>query len=173
MLTYEEIREDIRRTVKLIKDLTGVTPVGWLSPSAQCDINTIRACADEGMLYNADLQDDELPYFLDIDGKTLVILPYRMIGNINDYLLLKPQNMTLQDSLDTMMQSFDRCYKAAATTPLMFNFGTHPFVIGRADAASIMQEFIQYVKKHDDVWFATLQDVAEWWRDQYSDGYNV
>jgi peptidoglycan/xylan/chitin deacetylase (PgdA/CDA1 family) len=172
-LSLAEHREDIQRTYRILEDVTGKRPTGWLSPSAQCDINTIAACVEEGVLYNADLQDDELPYFLDLNGKSIVIVPYRMIGNINDYLLLKPQNMTLSDSLEFMKQSFDRCYEAAGTTPLLFNFGTHPFVIGRADAAQIFREFLRYVKSRSGVWMTTLEGVANWWNEAYRNGYGV
>lgn len=172
-LTREEQKEDIRKTMQILQQVTGKKPVGWLSQGASCDENTIALMAEEGFLYNADLQDDELPYFIDISGKTFVEIPYRMLGNLNDYALINPQQMSLSDVLENLKYSFDACYREAAKRPLHFNFGTHPYVIGRADNAWVFQEFIRYVKSYPDVWITTYQDMAEWWMKQFNNGYPV
>lgn len=171
-LSYEEQLDCMKRTVAIIRETTGYTPRGWLGQSATCDENTIKACAEMGFLYHADLQDDELPYFIDIDGKTLVEVPYRMHGNINDYVICSLQDKTPGDMLDYMKQSFDAAYEESARRPLMFNFGTHPFVSGRPDTGRVLREFLRYVKSHDGVWFTDLEKIAQWWMEQYNDGYN-
>ncbi len=170
-LNLDEQRDCMKRTVDIIKETTGYTARGWLGQSATCDENTIQACADMDFLYHADLSDDELPYFIDIDGKTLVEMPYRMMGNVNDYLICALEDKTLDDMLDYMKQSFDASYEEAGVRPLMFNLGLHPFVSGRPDTARVFREFLRYVKTHDEVWITTLEAAAQWWKDQYNDGY--
>jgi peptidoglycan/xylan/chitin deacetylase (PgdA/CDA1 family) len=170
-LTRDQQREDIKKTLSILKHVTGRDATGWLSYGAAADVNTIDLCAEAGLLYHCDLQDDELPYFIDINGRTIVELPYRMFGNVNDYMVMLRQSMTLKDALDYFKQSFDACYAAAAHRPMHFNLGTHPWLTGRADCAWVFQEFIRYVKSHEDVWIATMNDVAAWWKKQFNSGY--
>ncbi|MDB5576274.1 MAG: urate catabolism protein [Bradyrhizobium sp.] len=164
-------RDCMKRTVDIIKKTTGYTAKGWLGQSATCDENTIQACADMDFLYHADLSDDELPYFIDISGKTLVEVPYRMMGNLNDYLLTALQDKTLDDVYAYLKQSFDASYRAAGTRPLIFNYGAHPFVSGRPDTAEVWFKFMNYVKSHDEVWIASIEDVANHWKNEFNEGY--
>ncbi len=172
-LSREHQSEDIRKCIQLIQNLTGKRPLGWIGPGVNCDENTVELLAEEGFLYHADLQDDELPYFIDINGKTLVEIPYRGVGNVNDFYFFARDRMVPEHSLAYLKQAFDAYYQEAAIRPLHFNFGTHPFVSGRPDAALVFAEFLRYIKKHRDVWVATYQAVAEWWMKQFSGGYNL
>jgi peptidoglycan/xylan/chitin deacetylase (PgdA/CDA1 family) len=165
--------EIMKRTVDAIKRNTGKTPTGWLGQSATADENTIENCIDMDFLYNSDLQDDELPYFIDMKDKTLVEVPYRMLGNLNDYLLFQQQTMSLRDSFEFLKQSFDLCYTEAERQPLLFNYGTHPFLTGRADIAQLMREFLRYVKSRNGVWMTTLEGVAKHWKERFNGGYGV
>ena len=61
-LTREQQREDIQKTVEICLQVTGLKPVGWLSQGASCNENTVELLAEEGFLYQADLQDDDLPF---------------------------------------------------------------------------------------------------------------
>jgi peptidoglycan/xylan/chitin deacetylase (PgdA/CDA1 family) len=56
----EGLREDVLKTRDIIEELTGEEPVGWLGPGAVATVDTIEVLAEEGFLYNGDLQDDEL-----------------------------------------------------------------------------------------------------------------
>jgi allantoinase len=170
-LSREQQRNDIEKTLGILSKVTGRRPTGWLSYGAAADINTIELCAEAGLLYHCDLQDDELPYFIDIKGKTIVELPYRMFGNVNDYMVMLRQSMPLSDALAYLKQSFDACYAESARRPMHFNLGTHPWLSGRADCAWVIREFIRYVKSHDKVWIATMNDVVDWWMKQFNRGY--
>lgn len=170
-LTREQQLEDIRKTVQLLKGITGQKPVGWLSQGASCDENTVELLAQEGFLYHCDLQDDDLPYFIDVGGKTLVEIPYRMVGNINDHRMFGRIQRPVGESLAFVKGAFDAYYEGAKKTPVHMIFGTHPFVSGRIDAAYVYAEFLKYVKSHPDVWIATYKGVAEWWMKQFNKGY--
>lgn len=41
----------------------------------------------------------------------------------------------------------------------------HGLVSGRAHAIMLLERYIQHVKQHDDVWFATLSDIHDRWSD--------
>ena len=45
----------------------------------------------------------------------------------------------------------------------MMNVGLHPHVSGRAYRVRAIREFLNFAKSLDGVWFATREEVAEWY----------
>jgi peptidoglycan/xylan/chitin deacetylase (PgdA/CDA1 family) len=177
VLNFEKdgLREDVLETRDLITELTGEEPVGWLGPGAVATVDTIEVLAEEDFLYNGDLQDDELPYFIDINGNTILQVTYRMIGNINDYHTTFNNRggyrRSPSEMVDYLTDTFDYYYKEASERPLLLNYGMHPYVSGRPDGAQVLGEFIDHIQNYEDVWFAPFKEVAEYWQDEYGDGY--
>jgi peptidoglycan/xylan/chitin deacetylase (PgdA/CDA1 family) len=172
LMTRDEQRADIRETVEAIERVNGRRPQGWIGPGALANLDTVELLAEEGMLYHADLQDDELPYFIDIGERTLVEIPYRMTGNVNDFFVFGSEmRQPLGQALDYLKSAFDAYYREAGRRPLMFNYGMHPFVSGRPDCAYVFEQFLDYVMSYQDVWVPTYREVSEWWTKQYGGGY--
>lgn len=172
-MTREEQREDIRTSMEILQGLTGIKPVTWLGPTALCNEDTIELLAEEGFLCNGDLQDDELPYFIDVKGKTMVEVPYRMVGNINDLFITTRHYKNVEEIIAYLKGGFDAYYREASKRPLLFNFGTHPFIVGRPDVAHAFATFLDYIKQYDDIWITTYGEIAEWWNKKFSKGYKL
>jgi peptidoglycan/xylan/chitin deacetylase (PgdA/CDA1 family) len=45
----------------------------------------------------------------------------------------------------------------------MMNVGLHPHVSGRAYRVRAIRDFLSYAKSLDGVWFATREEIAEWY----------
>jgi peptidoglycan/xylan/chitin deacetylase (PgdA/CDA1 family) len=169
LMDRAEQAEAIRLSIELLTTVTGKAPTGWLSPGAKANQDTIELVAEAGLTYSADLQADEIPYFIYVGDKRLVVVPYRMVGNLNDYLLFttlgRPRSVTELSSY--LIESFDASYAAAATTPMLFNFGTHPYVSGRPDGMEAQRRLLDHISNHDDVWVTTYSEVAEWFDAQF------
>jgi allantoinase len=43
------------------------------------------------------------------------------------------------------------------------NVGLHPHVVGQPFRIRALRDFLQYVKQFDDIWFATREQIAEWY----------
>ncbi|MDI6028767.1 polysaccharide deacetylase family protein [Corticibacterium sp. UT-5YL-CI-8] len=166
-LNREEQGRDIDMTLDAITKATGKRPLGWWSPGALCNGDTIELLADRGLLYHGDLQDDEIPYFIDVNGKTLVEIPYNMVRSVNDYASFTGQRRSTDEHLAYFRSTFDAYYEQAATTQLILIWGTHPFVSGRPETAYVFAKFLDYMRQRDDVWFATYSEVAEWWSKRF------
>jgi allantoinase len=161
--------EAIKKSNQLIGDITGEQPRTWLAQAASADRNTLELLARYGYTANCDLQDDELPYFIHVNGTTMLEIPYRMAGNLNDVPLTTIYGAvkSVKDTTRHLIESFDAYYEAAETHPLLFNFGTHPHVIGRPDNAKALKDFLTHVKQYDDVWTPTYQEVSDYWWETY------
>ena len=98
-LTEAEERERIRRTVASIEASVGARPLGWYcryGPS----VNTRRLVAEEGgFLYDSDAYNDELPYYVRVDGRPHLVLPYGLANN--DAKFIRGGMATGQISLNT------------------------------------------------------------------------
>jgi len=170
-LSREEQRKDIENSLSIIMSLTGKRPKGWWSPAALCDANTIELLAEAGLLYHGDLQDDELPYFIDTNAGTIVEIPYNMVVNVNDFFVFITARRSTSENLAYLKSTFDAYYEAAGTTPLYMIYGTHPFVSGRPDTAYCFSKFLEYVQQKKEVWFPSYTQAAEWWQSRYGKGY--
>jgi peptidoglycan-N-acetylglucosamine deacetylase len=65
--------------------------------------------------------------------------------------------------LDRWRDTFDYAYEEEAGGVVILT--VHGLVSGRAHALKMLRRFIEHVSQHDDVWFATLSDVYDRWRD--------
>jgi hypothetical protein len=43
------------------------------------------------------------------------------------------------------------------------NVGLHPHVVGQPFRIRALRDFVSYCKQFDDVWFATREEIAEWY----------
>ena len=163
-LSRGEQQEAIGRSVELLRSVSGETPTGWVSPGAESNDETVELLAEAGFDYHGDRQDDELPYLLHAPAKTLVEVPYRVAGNLNDIPLLTRTITSVSAAARHVTDAFDAYYEAAATRPLLFNYGTHPYISGRPDNAKVLRALLEHIHRHDDVWVTNYREVAVWWR---------
>ena len=166
-LTREAQREAIRGTVTALEAVSGVRPRGWLSPAAECRVDTVELLLEEGFEFHGDLQNDELPYFVEGNERQLVEIPYRLVGNLNDLAIFTRNVNSVSSGADVVIEAFDAYYAHAATTPLLFNFGTHPYISGRPDTSTAFARVLAHIARHDDVWITNYGEIAAWWRSQF------
>ena len=114
-LTEAEERERIRRTVASIEASVGARPLGWYcryGPS----VNTRRLVAEEGgFLYDSDAYNDELPYYVRVDGRPHLVLPYGLANN--DAKFIRGGMATGQDFFEYLKDAFDMLYREGAQRP--------------------------------------------------------
>ncbi len=168
-LTEEEEREHIRLAIESLRRTTGERPLGWYcryGPS----VNTRRLLVEEGgFLYDSDSYNDEVPYFVDVDGHQHLVIPYA--ADVNDIQIWLGNGLTPADQFFAYLRdSFDILYEEAARHPKMMSVGLHCRIIGRPGRARALDRFIEYAKGFPEVWFATRTEIARWWLEQASSG---
>jgi peptidoglycan/xylan/chitin deacetylase (PgdA/CDA1 family) len=163
-MDVDEQRAAITRARALVESVSGRTPVGWISPAAEANDHTLDLLAETGFDYHGDLQDDELPYFVHVGDRRLVEIPYRLAGNLNDLSLFTRSVHSVSDGIRILTDAFDAYYQAASTRPLLFNYGTHPYLSGRPDTALILRALLEHIHRYSDVWVTNYGEVAAWWR---------
>ncbi len=163
MLTREQERENIQKTVEAIKKVTGKSPTGWSSPGVRSTDNTLELIAEAGLLYHCDYHDDEMPYPIQVGDKTIIEFPHQY--TINDHRM--QEEGTRQEFFEKFKDEFDYRYKIGRENPTMMNVITHAYLISRIPFIDTLEQIIAYAKKHNEVWFARRGDVAAWARKHY------
>jgi peptidoglycan/xylan/chitin deacetylase (PgdA/CDA1 family) len=163
-LTREEEREAIQKAIASIEKTTGQRPVGWYcrEPSE----NTIELLAEEGgFLYDSDVYNDDLPYYLDVGGGKFLLIPYT--PDVNDFHYFSNRFNNSDEFYGYMKDSFDKMYDESRTNPRMMNVGLHVRISGRAGRTVAVDKFLKYVKSKPKVWIARRVDIAKWWLTHY------
>jgi peptidoglycan/xylan/chitin deacetylase (PgdA/CDA1 family) len=160
-----EEREHIRLAVSTLEAVTGVRPTGWMTgrPSQ----NTRRLLVEHGgIAYDRDALNDELPYWLKVDGKDHLVVPYSFETNDNRF----NENSgfsTGDDFARYMSDCFDVLYAEGAHTPKLMSLALHDRLIGRPGRITGLMRFLDHVAMHDRVWICTGAELAAHWRQEH------
>lgn len=162
-LTEDEERAHIREALSLFDEVLGVQPRGWYSrygPSTR----TRRLLVEAGFLYDSDAYNDDRPYWVDVEGRAHLVVPYTMMYNDGKF---GGRVGGPEDFLTLLTRGFDQLLAEARVVPKMMSIGLHPRLIGQAARTSVLREFLEYASDHDDVWFARRDEIAETWMEQH------
>jgi len=163
-LTRDEERNVIHDAITSIEKTTGHRPVGWYcrEPSE----NTIELLVEEGgFLYDSDVYNDDIPYYVEVSGKKFLLIPYT--PDVNDFHYFSNRFSNSDQFYGYMKDSFDQMYGESRTNPKMMNIGLHVRISGRPGRTVAVERFLRYVKAKPNVWMAPRIDIAKWWLDQY------
>jgi OHCU decarboxylase len=162
----EDERRDLMEAIRLHAEVTGARPTGWYT--GRTSLNTVRLAAEEGGFdYISDTYDDELPYWLEHEGRPQLIIPYTL--DANDMRFATPQGFNSGDQFFAYLKdAFDTLYEEGRQgRPRMLNIGLHCRLVGRPGRAASLKRFIDYVKGHKKVWLARRVDIARHWREKH------
>ncbi|MFK7753091.1 MAG: allantoinase PuuE [Sedimentitalea sp.] len=162
----EDERADMLEAIRLHTEVVGAPPQGWYT--GRCSDNTVRLAAETGQFaYVADSYADDLPYWSRFDDTDQLIVPYTL--DCNDMRFATPQGFNSGDQFFAYLRdSFDALYaEGGEGAPKMLSIGLHCRLIGRPGRIMALRRFLEHVRAHSDVWFATRLQIAQHWRAQH------
>jgi peptidoglycan/xylan/chitin deacetylase (PgdA/CDA1 family) len=160
-------RAEIERATEAVAAVIGEQPKGWRCPLYSITEHTLDFLRDFGYVWDSDFHDQDFPYVLSKDGRTIVEIP----AGHDDwtlYLMLGPGTIqmggtpygTADGVLGTMKAEFDILYEESADEPRVFQFCMHPKITGRPFRAAVLDRLIAYLQEHDGMWFPTCAELA-------------
>ena len=162
LLDEAEEREHIQKAVASLKKLTGDRPVGWYCRYAP-SLNTRRLIVEEGgFLYDSDAYNDDLPYWVEVEGKSHLVIPYTLDNNDMKYCVAPGFNSG-NDFYTYLKDAFDVLYAEGETAPKMMSVGLHARLAGKPGRIAALARFIDYVQSYEDVWICRRLDIAQHW----------
>ena len=67
-----------------------------------------------------------------------------------------------------LKDSVDALYEEGKTHPKMMSVGLHCRIIGKPGRIQALKKFLDYIKKHKNVWICKRVDIAKHWIKNYS-----
>ncbi|MEL6440564.1 MAG: allantoinase PuuE [Cyanobacteria bacterium J06621_8] len=167
LLDEAEEREHIKKAVASLKKLTGDRPLGWYCRYAP-SLNTRRLIVEEGgFLYDSDAYNDDLPYWVEVEGKDHLVIPYTLDNNDMKYCVAPGFNNG-NDFYTYLKDAFDVLYAEGETSPKMMSVGLHARLAGKPGRIAALARFIDYVQSHERVWICRRLDIAHHWIKHHS-----
>lgn len=179
-LELDEERRLMELQIKQHEELIGRSPRGYRSPALDVTDHTLEVLTEFGLEWDSSLMGRDFePYHprmvKDIDlergntfGEPTPILEFPVSWALDDFPeleLLKGNSsqqsneVVLQRWKDSFDFAYERCPGGIMTITL------HPQTIGRAHNLLMLERFIEHVQSHDGVWFPTLSEAKDVWRE--------
>ena len=169
-INYQFVPEEVERAhigqaMEILTHAAGERPLGWYT--GRTSPNTRRLVAEYGgFVYDADDYNDDLPYWVVVEGQPQLIVPYTL--DANDMRFASPQGFNSGEQfLSYLKDSFDVLYAEGAETPRLMSVGLHCRLVGRPGRIAALERFLDYAQGHEDVWFCRRIDVARHWRERH------
>ena len=160
-LSEDEERQHIAKAVASLRHTMGAPPAGWYcryGPS----VNTRRLLHEHGgFLYDSDAYNDELPYYVTVDGKAHLVVPYAL--STNDVKFKGGNVATADDFVTLLKDGFDQLLEEGSRAPKMMSVGMHARLLGHPARARGLARFLDYVQDQPGVWICRREDVARHW----------
>jgi peptidoglycan/xylan/chitin deacetylase (PgdA/CDA1 family) len=152
-----EERAHIARAVTSLERTVGQRPDGWYcryGPS----VNTRRLVVEHGgFLYDSDYYGDELPFWVTVDGKPHLVVPYSLVHNDGKFAGWVG---TADDWFAFVRDGFDMLYAEGADRPKMMSVGLHMRLIGHPARAAGLLRLLDYMMARPGVWITRRVDIA-------------
>ncbi len=157
-----------RRIADAIASLTrtlGTRPLGWYcryGPS----LATRRLLVEEGgFLYDSDAYNDELPYWVEVEGRRHLVVPYSLVNN--DSKFMRSAIATADDFSRFLCDAFDLLYREGRDAPKMMSVGLHLRIAGHPARAAGVERFLDHVARHAGVWVTGRTAIARHWHEHH------
>ena len=168
LMSREEEQEDIARTIQSMRQTTGERPLGWFTRYGPSVHTRELVVAEGGFLYDSIATNDDLPYYVTVDSRPWLVIPYSF--ETNDARFWRGGLVSTGDFYEYLKDSFDCLYAEGATHPKLMSVGLHCRIAGRPARSRAVERFIEYARGFPGVWFARRVDIARWWREHYPPG---
>jgi len=162
-------REHMVRSLDVLERLCGQRPVGWYT--GRVSANTRALAVEQGLLYDSDAYNDDLPYWTDVGGRPHLVLPYSF--DCNDMRFASAPGFNTPDDFAGHLRRTLACLRreAARSAPAMMSIGLHLRLAGRPGRTEALREFLMDASANcPDVWFCRRRDIAEFWREKFPAG---
>ena len=158
-------RAHMRRAIAAHERILGERPLGWYIGRGSERTRRL-VVEDGGFLYESDAYNDDLPYWVEIGGKPLLIIPYTL--DQNDMKFAVPPGFTAGAGFfEYLKDAFDVLYAEGENSPKMMSIGLHCRLAGRPGRAAALGRFMDHVLGHERVWICRRVDIARHWHEHH------
>ena len=164
MHVVEDQQAVIQQSFSVLKQYTGKAPKGWLGPGLHETLDTLDHLAQTGFKYVCDWPMDEHPVAMNTRTGAMMAMPYSL--ELSDLPLMVVHQHESEVWLKRAMAQFDRLYEEGARQPRVMSLSVHPYIMGVPHRIQYFEAAYDYMMAKDDVWFATADELYDWFSQQ-------
>lgn len=155
----------VAEALRLLREGSGQTVAGWLSPGRAQGFNTPEILVKNGVQWCLDWANDDLPYEMRTDEGPLLAMPlaYETDDRVvsNEYFQSEP------DWVQQVKDRFDVLYRESGDFGgRVMSVPLHSWVSGMPYRVEYLREVLDYILCHSGVWVAPAGEIAEAFRKQ-------
>ena len=155
----------IARAISVLSEAShGRKPLGYRAPNAAVSAHTLELLAEQGVVYDSTLSARDEPHELLLRGEVSELIELPFSWENSDYLFLHHDEFRRGSFPwpDAVLEAYKSDFDVAYSERTLFNLTLHPQVIGRRSRAAMLDKLIGYIKSKNNVWFATLGEIAQY-----------
>lgn len=168
-MSVEQEEEEFLMGIEEFKKL-GIQTCGYRSPAFDLGPGTLDLLKKYNYLYDTSMMAHEKPYFIHSQGENSGVIELPVSWELDDapyyiYLLKPTYRAGLRNPSEILgmwKNEFDWAYKDSG----FYLLTLHPQLTGRGPRLDMLGDLIDYIQGHDQVWFASHKDIAEFYRDR-------
>lgn len=154
-----EERAIIARTAETLRQASGRRPRGWLGAGLAETWHTLDNLIDAGFDYVADWINDDLPYVMDVGGRSIVSIPYSY--ELNDMPMIWYAGVGMDEFEAMIRRQFEVLHREGQEHGRVMAICLHPFLVGVPHRIDGLRRALAHIAAHDDVWFATGEEIVD------------
>jgi allantoinase len=179
-ISYQQVdaateRAHMAEAMSILRDTFGSAPLGWYT--GRDSPQTRRLVVEHGgLIYDSDSYADDLPYWTEVvvgsgtgnDQRSAphLVVPYALDTNDMRFATAQGFNSGTQ-FFDYLRAAFDTLYGEGDPNgldePKMLSVGLHCRLAGRPGRIAALEQFLEYVLQHENVWICRRIDIARHW----------
>ena len=156
-------RTMVRKTVKVLEDISGARIRGWRCPDYRVSPQTLDILSTEGFAWDSSLLNDDLPCLFDCIGGKLIELPFTTSTADKTYVGYPYPMRGGPDGLANVWQSeFEALYRESERATRFMILSIQTWATGRPANVRVLRQFIERLVTKNDIQFARCAEIAAW-----------
>ena len=150
----------LNQSIDYLTKATGKRPVGVRAPSSGFSPHTFDLIRKAGFLYDSSLLAADEPYQILTNGQPSGVIEVPISEIDNDFVYYGETANGSLPSPEAVFLIYKAEFDMAFEERTLFVLTQHPHVGGRRSRIAQLDRLISYIKSKPGVWFATLEQVA-------------
>jgi peptidoglycan/xylan/chitin deacetylase (PgdA/CDA1 family) len=152
----------LAQSIEYLTKAAGKRPVGFRAPSWAFSQSTLEQIRKAGFLYDSSFMAMDEPYELLTNGQKtgMIELPINWIAD--DYPYYEPQAGGSLPDPQLVFEIYQGEFDVAYHERSLFILTMHPHITGHRSRIAVLEKLVVYMQSKPGVWFATLEQVANY-----------
>jgi len=161
----EEEAALVRRSLDELRELSGQSITGWISPARNESEHTPDLLAANGITHFCDWVNDDMPYPFRTQAGEIIAMP--LSNELEDRFVLMNNLHSEQSWLEQVCDACDFLLEEAESGGgRILALNIHPWMLGQPHRIGKLEAALEYISGKSGIWPAYASEIATRWQEQ-------